>query len=48
MERKKTQITINASGFYQQDKETMGATLRQLEEIQNALDQAYQRWEQLE
>jgi len=39
---------VNASGFYQQDKETIAATLSSLDETRHELEMAFRRWEFLD
>lgn len=40
--------TISDAQFYQQDKDTITATTQRLAEVEKELEQAYQRWEELE
>ena len=49
-EQKQAQLEqqIAQNGFYQQDKETISSTLKKLEDLQNDLQQAYERWEHLD
>ncbi len=47
-EQQSLQTKISDAGFYQQDKQTIVDTLQQIEAIQKELEQAYQRWEELE
>lgn len=47
-EQNELQEQINASDFYQQDKESTAQTLERLEKIGNELEQCFVRWEELE
>jgi len=40
--------TMSDAGFYQRDKKEISEATQRLEEIEKALQQAYERWEQLE
>ncbi len=47
-EQESLQAQIGDTGFYQQDKQVIVDTLQRLENVQQELEQAYQRWEALE
>ncbi len=47
-EQNHLQAQVSAPGFYQQDQETVAATLAQLERVGNELEQCFARWEALE
>jgi len=47
-EQAQIQEVIGAPGFYQQDNEKVAATLARLEEVGEALEACYSRWEELD
>jgi ATP-binding cassette subfamily F protein uup len=47
-EQGELQAQISAAEFYQQDKDTIAATLARFEAVNTELDQCYQRWAELE
>jgi len=47
-EQKNLQTQISETGFYQQDKQRIVDTLQRMENLQQELEQAYQRWEALD
>ncbi len=47
-EQESLQEKISDAGFYQQDKSIIVDTLQRIETLQQELEQAYQRWEELE
>ena len=48
LEQQQFEQKVSQSEFYQQDKETITTTLTRLDQIQKALQQAYDRWEYLD
>ncbi|HFQ13837.1 MAG TPA: ATP-binding cassette domain-containing protein [Gammaproteobacteria bacterium] len=47
-EQESLQARVSDAGFYQQDKQQIVDTLQRLETLQEELERAYQRWEELE
>lgn len=47
-EQESLQARVSDAGFYQQDKQQIVDTLQRLETLQEDLERAYQRWEELE
>lgn len=47
-EQSDIQQAMSDAGFYQQDKDTIASTMARLTEVNEALEQAYQRWEELD